>query len=114
MATVKSFTDLEVWQLANELEKKVYLLLNEGLLSKDLSLRDQMNRAAGSITDNIAEGFGRGGRLEFIQFLSIARASAAELQSQLIRCLNRNYIIKEVYEELYELADKTGKKLVLL
>ena len=111
MATIKNFTDLEVWQLANELEKKIYQQLNTGLLSKDLALKDQMNRSSGSITDNIAEGFGRGGRLEFIQFLSVARASASELQSQLIRCLNRNYISKDIYDELYELADKTGKKI---
>ena len=111
MPTIKNFTDLEVWQLANELEKKIFQQLNTGLLSKDFPLKDQMNRSAGSITDNIAEGFGRGGRLEFIQFLSIARASASELQSQLIRCLNRNYISKEIYDELYELTDKTGKKI---
>lgn len=111
MATVKNFTELDVWQLANELEKKVYLLLNEGSLSKDFALKDQMNRAVGSIADNIAEGFGRGGRLEFIQFLSIARASATELQSQLIRCLNRNHFTLEVYNEINELTDKIGKKI---
>lgn len=111
MATVKKFTDLEVWQLANELEKKIYEQLNTGTLSKDFALKDQINKSAGSITDNIAEGFGRGGRLEFIQFLSIARASASELQSQIIRCVNRNHINKEIFEQLNELADKTGNKI---
>jgi 2-aminomuconate deaminase len=111
MATVKKFTDLEVWQLANDLEQKVYLQLTSGTLSKDFSLKDQINRSAGSIPDNIAEGFGRGGRLEFIQFLSIARASASEVQSQIIRCLNRNHFSKEVFEELNELVDKTGNKI---
>ncbi len=111
MATIKNFTELEVWQLANELEKKVYTQLNNASLAKDFSLKDQMNRSVGSIADNIAEGFGRGGRIEFIQFLSIARASASELQSQLIRCLNRNHFNKEVYDELYELTDKAGRKI---
>ena len=111
MATVKNFMDLEIWQLANELEKKVFAQLKNDSLSKDFALKDQMNRAVGSIADNIAEGFGRGGRLEFINFLTIARASASELQSQLARCLNRNYISKEIFEELNELADKTGKKI---
>lgn len=111
MATVKKFTDLEVWQLANELEKKVYSQLSSGTLSKDFSLKDQINRSVGSIPDNIAEGFGRGGRLEFIQFLSIARASASEVQSQIIRCLNRNHFSKEIFEELNELVDKTGNKI---
>ena len=111
MATVKKFTDLEVWQLANELEKKIYSQLASGTLSKDFSLKDQINRSVGSIPDNIAEGFGRGGRLEFIQFLSIARASASEVQSQIIRCLNRNHFSQEIFEELNELVDKTGNKI---
>ncbi len=111
MATVKKFTELESWQLANELEKKIFACLSSGSLSKDFALRDQINKSAGSIPDNIAEGFGRGGRFEFIQFLSIARASASELQSQLIRCFNRNHISKEAYEELFELADKVGNKI---
>ena len=111
MATVKKFTELETWQLANELEKKMYEHLHSGSLSKDFALKDQINKSIGSIPDNIAEGFGRGGRNEFIQFLSIARASATELQSQLIRCSNRNHFSKEVYEELFELTDKIGNKI---
>ena len=111
MATVKKFTELETWQLANELEKKVYEQLCAGTLSKDFALKDQINKSVGSIPDNVAEGFGRGGRNEFVQFLSIARASASELQSQLIRCFNRNHFSKEIYDELFELADKTGNKI---
>jgi four helix bundle protein len=111
MTTIKNFTELEVWQLGNELEKKIYVHISAGSLSKDFALKDQINRSVGSIPDNIAEGFGRGGRLEFIQFLSISRGSESELQSQLIRCQNRNHISKEVVEELYELTAKTGNKI---
>lgn len=111
MATIQKFTELDVWKLANELEQKIFTILKEGELSKDFALKNQMNRSAGSIPDNIAEGFGRGGRLEFIQYLAIARASASELQSQIIRCYNRKYISKELNDELFELSDKTGKKL---
>lgn len=111
MATVKKFTELEVWQLANQLQLKVFSVSSTALLKNDFALKDQMNRSSGSIADNIAEGFGRGGRLEFIQFLTIARASASELQSQLIRTLSRKYISQEVYDELSELADKTGSKI---
>jgi 2-aminomuconate deaminase len=111
MATIQKFTELDVWKLANELEQKIFVILKEGELSKDFALKDQMNRSVGSIPDNIAEGFGRGGRLEFIQYLSIARASASELQSQIIRCYNRKYISKELNDDLFELTDKTGKKL---
>lgn len=111
MATIKSFTELEIWQLANELAGKIFDISQSTPLSKDFSLKDQMNRSSGSIADNIAEGFGRGGRLEFIQFLSVARASVSELQSQLIRCLQRKYITKESYDGMFELADKTGNKI---
>ena len=78
MTTIKNFTELEVWQLGNELEKKIYVHISAGSLSKDFALKDQINRSVGSIPDNIAEGFGRGGRLEFIQFLSISRGSESE------------------------------------
>ncbi len=111
MPTVKKFTELETWQLANELEKKVYEQLHAGTLAKDFALKNQINKSVGSVPDNIAEGFGRGGRNEFVQFLSIARASASELQSQLIRCFNRNHFSKDVYEELFELTDKVGNKI---
>jgi 2-aminomuconate deaminase len=111
MATIKSFTELEIWCLAKELAGKVFEITQSGLLSKDFSLKDQMNRSAGSIMDNIAEGFGRGGRIEFIQFLSIARASASELQSQLIRCYQRKYINDELYNYFFEFSDKVGKKI---
>src|SRR3989337_4575921 len=100
MATIKNFTDLEIWQLASELDRKVYEQLQSGSLSKDFALKDQINKSVGSIPDNIAEGFGRGGRLEFIQFLSIARASVSDLQSQLIRCLNRTHIEPQFFDEL--------------
>lgn len=111
MPTAKKFTDLEVWQLASELQKKTYALIEQPPLSKDFALKDQMNRSSGSITDNIAEGFGRGGRNEFIQFLGYARASASELQSQIIRCYDRKFITKETYIDLHELVDKTGNKI---
>lgn len=111
MATVNTFTELEVWKLASELSGKIFQVSQTTLLSKDFALKDQMNRSSGSIADNIAEGFGRGGRMEFIQFLSIARASASELQSQIIRCFQRKYFTKEIYEELFEDSDKLGKKI---
>ena len=111
MATITKFTDLEIWQLGNNLQNRIFTEIKNEPLSKDFALKDQMNRSSGSIPDNIAEGFGRGGRLEFIQFLSISRASASELQSQIIRCYDRCYFNKEIFDELFELSDKTGKKI---
>ena len=58
MATIKRFEDLEIWQLARELENKIYNETEKGKLSKDFKLRDQMNASTGSIMDNIAEVLG--------------------------------------------------------
>lgn len=111
MATITRFEDLEIWQLARQLENKVYEETQKGRLDKDYKLRDQMNNATGSIMDNIAEGFGRSSRLEFIQFLSISNGSGNELQSQLYRCLDRKYFDQKKFEELYGLVDKLCRKI---
>ena len=111
MGTIKRFEDLEIWQLARAVENKVYDETQCGKLATDYKLRDQMNNAAGSIMDNIAEGFGRSTRLEFIQFLSISNGSGNELQSQLYRCLDRKYFEKDKFEELYSLTDKLCRKI---
>ena len=111
MATVEKFEDLEIWQLARELASKIFRLSQKEPLSKDYKLKDQMNSAAGSVMDNIAEGFGRASRLEFVQFLSISNGSVTELKSQMYRCLDKNYINKDEFDELYELADKVFRKI---
>jgi four helix bundle protein len=111
MATIQRFEDLEVWQLSRELAKDIFMLTQNGKLSKDYSLKDQMNRSSGSIMDNIAEGFGRGSRLEFIQFLSISTGSSDELKSQLYRCLDKEYLTKEIFDTLYEKTNALYKKI---
>ncbi|MEP6674951.1 MAG: four helix bundle protein [Ferruginibacter sp.] len=112
MATIKSFEELEIWQIARELANNVFDKTQlSSPLSKDFSLKDQMNRSSGSIMDNISEGFGRGSRLEFVQFLSIAKASATELQSQLVRCLDRKYLKNDEFVQLNEIAFKVGNKI---
>lgn len=111
MATIKKFEDLEVWQLARQLENKIFEGTKSGSLAKDYKLKSQMNSSAGSIMDNIAEGFGRASRLEFVQFLSISNGSGNELQSQLYRCLDRKYLSEDKFEELYLLADLVCRKI---
>jgi four helix bundle protein len=111
MATIKRFEDIEAWQKARILAKEIFTISLETALSKDYRFRDQINAAAGSIMDNIAEGFERGGRLEFINFLTIAKASCAEVKSQFYRILDRCYITAEKINELYKLADDIGSKL---
>ncbi len=76
-----------------------------GDFQRDYSLKDQIRRASGSIMDNIAEGFGRDGNREFIQYLSCSKASANEVQSQLYRALDYQYITQKTFDELYLEAD---------
>ncbi|MCF8296580.1 MAG: four helix bundle protein [Bacteroidales bacterium] len=71
---IEKFEDLEVWQEARELRKFIFKITSEERFSQDYIFKDQIRRAGGSVIDNIAEGFGRGGNKEFINFLSIEKA----------------------------------------
>ena len=99
MATVTRFEDLEVWKLAREQAKAIYVLTNEGSFAKDFSLKDQINRSAGSAMDNIAEGFERFTNKEFAQYLIISKGSNGEVRSQLYRAFDKGYITEEVLNE---------------
>jgi len=92
MASIKSFEDLEIWKQARNFNKEIYPFFQQLRVTNNYELLKQMERSAGSMMDNIAEGFNRGGNREFRQFLSIAKASAAEVQSQLYRALDRELI----------------------
>lgn len=70
-----------------------------------------MKGSSGSIMDNIAEGFDRGSRLEFINSLGIARDEAGELKSQLYRCFDNNFINQQLFDELYKEADELIRKI---
>lgn len=111
MSKIERFEDLEVWQKARELAKQVHELTSTGNFSKDYSLKDQINRSAGSTMDNIAEGFERGGNREFIQFLSIAKGSCGETRSQLYRALDKAHINQESFNSLSDKATELSKQL---
>jgi four helix bundle protein len=111
MATIKNFEDLEVWQKARILCKKVFELMQKESFSKDYELKNQISRSSGSTMDNIAEGFERGGNREFIQFLGFAKGSAGEVRSQLYRAKDRNHINEAEFKETYALADEVGKMI---
>lgn len=112
MATITKFEELEIWQKARQLANNVFQsYTNSEPFSKDYKLKEQINRSSGSVMDNIAEGFGRNGRNEFVQFLSIAKGSIGEVKSQLYRAFDRNYIPKELFDALYTEADELGKKI---
>jgi four helix bundle protein len=111
MATIKTFEDIESWQRARELSKTIYELTIKDPFSKDFSLKDQINRASGSIMDNIAEGFERGGNKEFIMFLSYARGSAGEVRSQLYRAFDRKHINQTEFDNLKDCVVKLSKMI---
>lgn len=98
MGKVEWFEDLEIWQLAREICNDIHHFIETRSLGKNYALRDQMDRCSGSVMDNIAEGFERNGNKEFIQFLSIAKASCGELRSQHYRALDRKHIDQETFD----------------
>lgn len=94
------FEDLKIWKEARELSKEIYVISRLPEFSKDYRFVGQITSAAGSIMDNIAEGFERDGNKEFLQFLSIAKGSCGEVRSQLYRAYDIGYIEKETFDTL--------------
>lgn len=107
----KKFEDLPCWQKARELCQAVFEMINQGKFQRDFSLKDQIWRAAGSVMDNIAEGFDDSSSREFIKFLGYSQRSCGEVQSQLYRALDCQYINKERFEGVYELASECRKQI---
>ena len=101
MAAVKDFEELGIFQKARELSKKIYPITQRGEFKNDFRFVQQIRAAAGSIMDNIAEGFERTGNKEFLNFLYIAKGSCGEVRSQLIRANDVGYLTPEEYEVLY-------------
>jgi len=111
MATFKRFEEIESWRLARELANRIWEYSNKGTFRQDYGLKNQINRSAGSVMDNIAEGFGRGGNKEFIQFLCISRASNDEVRSQLYRAFDRKHLEEETFNQLFKESLKVGTKI---
>lgn len=108
---VRTFEDLLVWQMGIELVKRVYVLTANAWFSKDFDLRSQIRRASVSIPTNIAEGFERASRKEYLNFLNIAKGSAGEVRSLLYVALEVGYLQSESYEELRERVTKISAYL---
>jgi four helix bundle protein len=111
VATIQKFEDLEIWQLARSLCQKIYPLTFTNPIAKDFRYKDQIRGSCGSIMDNIAEGFGRGSKLEFLNSLTIAKGEAEEFKSQLYRGSDNGYFTKQLFEELYNDAELLVKKI---
>ena len=101
MSKVEKFEDLAIFQSARNLCKEVYAITKDGVFSRDSRFVQQIHAAAGSIMDNIAEGFERQGNKEFVNFLYIAKGSCGEVRSQLIRASDVGFIDKETVKRLY-------------
>lgn len=111
MATIQKFEDLEIWQNARLLSQKTYPLTFIKLINEDFRYKDQIRGSVGSIMDNIAEGFERGSKLEFINSLTISKGEVGEYKSQLYRGLDNQYFSKELFSELFSLADELTKMI---
>ena len=111
MATAQQFEDLHVWQDARALVDSVYTASKQRDFYHDLGLREQIRRATVSAMSNIAEGFERDTRKEFIQFLSIAKGSVGEARSQLYIALDQEYLNQTKFDELKELAVTLSRRI---
>jgi four helix bundle protein len=106
---IKRFEDTDVWKESRKLVNMIYNLTNEDLFKKDFGLREQIQKAAVSCMSNVAEGFDSDTKQQFVQLLSYTKRSASEVQSEIYVALDRKYITKEEFEEVYNQAKSVRK-----
>jgi four helix bundle protein len=111
MATVQQFEDLHVWQDARILVREIYQVTKQRVFRRDFGLRDQITRAATSRMSNIAEGFERGTRKDFIRFLNMAKGSNGEARSQLYIALDQEYVEQKTFEDLRQSVLALSRRL---
>jgi four helix bundle protein len=109
VARIERFEDLVAWQKARVLTRLIYEVTRKETFSRDFGLSGQIQRAAVSMMSNVAEGFERGGRGEFHQFLSTAKASCAELRSQLYVAFDVGYLDEKEFDDLMARAVEVAK-----
>jgi four helix bundle protein len=105
------FEELIVWQKSREFANGIYLASARGPFARDFGLRDQLRRASVSVMANIAEGFERGGRGEFHQFLSMAKGSCGEARSGLYLARDAGYLNLGDFERLMLLNEEIARML---
>jgi len=108
---IESYRDLTVWQKAMILAKETYRITRPFPRDEIYGLTSQIRRAAVSIPSNIAEGWGRKSRRDFIRFLTIARGSATELESEILLSSEIGYLSKEIAESFIKDTIEIGKML---
>ena len=104
---IERFEDIEAWQLARELTRKVYQLTKKPQIARDFGLKVQIQDAAGSSMHNIAEGFDSETNPEFIRFLRYAKRSCTEVQSEPYVALDQQYITSQEFQDVYDHAGRT-------
>lgn len=114
MIKVKTYKDLIVWQKAMEMTTLLYKIIKKLPKEVTYTLSDQMRRAAISIPSNIAEGFGRNSKKEYLQFLYIANGSVCELETQLTLCVNINYLSETETQPIMDLLSEIGKIIMTI
>ena len=102
--TVECFEDLFIWQKAVEFVKEIYVITDRDGLKTDFGLKNQMRNSSNSIPSNIAEGFERRSRKEYLNFLNIAKGSAGEIRSQLFVAHEVGHLSKQEHQRLREMA----------
>jgi four helix bundle protein len=102
----ETFEDLHIYQRARELANAIYTITKDSNFARDFGLVDQIRRAAVSVLSNIAEGFERGSKTEFIQFLYIAKGSCGEVRAQLQISQDQRYLRDNEYQRLYDLCKR--------
>jgi len=106
MATIQKFEDLICFSKARELTKSIYKEFKD---CRDYGFKDQITRASVSVLSNIAEGFERGTKNEFLNFLYIAKGSAGEVRAQLYVALDAGYLNLETFKYLNNLASECSR-----
>lgn len=106
---IERFEDIVAWQRARTLTAAIYRVTDSSAFAKDFGLRDQIRRAAVSVMSNIAEEFERGKASEFQHFLSMAKASCAELRSQLYVALDAGHLSTDTFHTLLSQAEEVGR-----
>lgn len=114
MSTIKRFEEIVSWKEARELNRILRKLIKQKRFETNYALISQIERSAGSIMDNIAEGFERGGNREFIQFLYIAKGSCGELRSQMYRAVDDGYINDEEFNLISKSCNKISNLIYKL
>ncbi|MFH1226115.1 MAG: four helix bundle protein [bacterium] len=108
---IRSFTDLKAWQEGHELVISIYRITKRFPKEELFSLVNQMRRAAISITSNIAEGFGRQGYKEKVQFYYLAQGSLIELKNQILIAKDVGYLEKNAFLDLAEKSNQVHRLL---